>query len=56
MLENVENYNNIQKDIPDFNTIHNGEKIFFFTVNYDWIKFCLSSALILSKRGCFIDL
>ena len=29
MLENVENYNNIQKDIPNFNTIHNGERIFF---------------------------
>ena len=31
-------------------------KKFIFTVNYDWLKFCLSSSLILSNRGCLIDL
>ena len=56
MLENVERYLKISPQLPEFLDIHKNKEIFIFTVNYDWLKFCLSSSLILSKRGCLIDL
>ncbi len=56
MFDNVQRYLDINSNLPEFHNIHKNEKIFIFTVNYDWLKFCLSSSLILSNRGCLIDL
>ena len=56
MFDNIERYLKFKDNLPKFNNIHKNEKIFIFTVNYDWLKFCLSSSLILSNRGCLIDL
>ena len=56
MFNNIERYLKLKDNLPKFYNIHKNEKIFIFTVNYDWLKFCLSSSLILSSRGCLIDL
>ncbi len=56
MFDNIERYLKFKDNLPKFYNIHKNEKIFIFTVNYDWLKFCLSSSLILSNRGCLIDL
>ncbi len=56
MFNNIERYLKLKDNLPKFYNIHKNEKVFIFTVNYDWLKFCLSSSLILSSRGCLIDL
>ena len=56
MFENIEKYLKLRDNLPKLHNIHKNEKIFIFTVNYDWLKFCFSSSLILSNRGCLIDL
>ena len=52
MFDIIKNFNNDYKKINTFKKIHNGKKVFIFTVNYDWLKFCVSCASILSLRGC----
>ena len=49
MFNNIERYLKLKDNLPKFYNIHKNEKVFIFTVNYDWLKFCLSSSLILSK-------
>lgn len=52
MFNNLLKFNQLYKNLLGFKKIHKNKKIFFFTVNYDWLKFCLYCASIMAIRGC----
>lgn len=52
MFNNLLEFNQLYKNFSVFKNIHKNKKIFFFTVNYDWLKFCLYCASIMAIRGC----
>lgn len=52
MFDKIKNFHKEYKHIHSFKQIHNGKKVFMFTVNYDWLRFCISCASILGFRGC----
>lgn len=55
MFKEIKTFLNNVNEITSFTEIHQNKKVFFFSVNYDWIRFCVASGAILSKRGCVVS-